>query len=728
MKKKFHIPLLLFFIFCFSISGFSQGKKQFYEAYKILGDSCIAKNNYYGAHQAYEKALTFSDETEVSWKCAEACRGYQNYEDAEKFYKKVISEDSITYRLANYWYADMLKYQGKYDLAAKEFAKFYKVNRKINDYYTKKAKHESDVCAKRIKDIVSYDDLVITKIDEPSINTMYAEYSPIQYNDSIFFFGGVRALNKELADTAYKFENYLNQISKAYIRDSVWEFVGIEESLNDPAAHVGNLTFSKTGRTAYFSKCIGYNCSIYKATFDPKTGLFSDIEKLPAQINKPQSNNTTPHLSATKTGEILFFASNRKGSKGGLDIWYSRINENGSFENPINCGSGINTIGDEVTPFYDTRDSLLYFSSEWHKSLGGFDVYSAKGNLKTDKWANAANIGKPVNSSYNDLYYTYSRDSLRAYWVSNRTESNRLISKAYSNDIYYHPLIRKSVARITDLVPIFLYFDNDQPDPRVRDTVTDKEYEALYQEFMGKKQEYIEEYTKNSPSEKYDYDLKNIETFFADLQKEYERLFLFAQLMEVLLKDGQDIVVVFKGYASPVGNTEYNEFVAKKRISCIQNFFFAFHDGVLNQYLKNEPESGKGSLKYGHEPIGEIKIEDTFYTSQGEQVSAISDRKQRWMSVYSPSAAYQRKIEIVAVTIEYEDELFNKIRSEVETQKKTVEDDGTSIINETIENTQPAQDIVPTNEETPAIEETPIIEETPSNEEIPSNEENNLDN
>jgi len=682
MKRCIHISIAIFVLLCISFSGFSQGKKQFFEAYKTLGDSCISNKNFYGAHQAYAKALSYQDDTEISFKCAEACRSYQNYPDAEKYYKKVITEDSVTYRLAKYWYAEMLKFQGKYAEAAKEFDSFYKINRKITDYYTKKAKHETTVCGKKVKDVVEYTDLNFTRIDNNKINSMYAEYSPMQYNDSLFFFGGVRAIDTVMADTAYVFSNYINRISKAYIRDSVWEYVGQEESINDPYAHVGNLTFSRNGRTAYFSKCIGYDCSIYKASFNPKTATFSNIEKLPATINKPGSSNTTPHLAVTHTGEILFFASNAKGTRGGMDIWYSRINENGTFEKPINCGANVNTLGDEVTPFYDARDSLLYFSSEWHTSLGGFDIFSAKGNLKTDKWSAPANIGKPMNSSYNDLYYQYSRDSLRAYWVSNRTESQRLISKAYSNDIYYHPLIRKSVARITDLVPIYLYFDNDQPDPRSRDTLTDKDYESLYQAFMAKKQEYIIEYTKNSPSERYEYDLKNVETFFADLQKEYERLFLFAQLMEILLKDGQDIVVVFKGYASPVGNTAYNEIVAKKRISCIQNFFYEFHDGVLNQYLKNEPNTGKGSLKYGHQPIGEIKMEDTFYTSSGEQVSAISDRKQKWMSVYSPAAAYQRKIEIVAVTIEYEDELFNKIRAEVETQKKTVEDDGTILEND----------------------------------------------
>ncbi|MBO7125275.1 MAG: hypothetical protein J6V74_05470, partial [Bacteroidales bacterium] len=151
----------------------------------------------------------------------------------------------------------------------------------------------------------------------------------------------------------------------------------------------------------------------------------------------------------------------------------------------------------------------------------------------------------------------------------------------------------------------------------------------------------------------------------------------------VILADGQDIVVAFKGYASPVGNLAYNEIVAKKRISCIQNYFTSYNGGVLNQYLHNEPKSGKGSLKYIYEPIGVVKAENTFYTSSGAQVSAISDRRQKWMSVYSPAAAYQRKIEIIAVDIEYENELFEEISREIKTQKKMVDEvDGTSLYKE----------------------------------------------
>lgn len=681
MNRIGRIVTVLLVMFSVSISLFGQGKKQYYEAYIALGDTCFAHSNFYGAHQAYEKALEYVDNPNIAFKCAEACRGYQNYPDAEKYYRIAISRDSITFHLANYWFAEMLKLQGKYDSAKVQYEIHCKLNRSKNDYYTKKAKEEISVIEKKISKVGESVGLEVKRIEDLNVNSMYAEYAPCQYNDSIFFFAGVRPLDAKLADTSYVYANYLTKVMQATRHsDSSWSDVKVVKSLDDPEAHVSNLSFTKDGMTAYFSKCIGYNCAIYKADFNPASISFSNITKLPAPINMSQTSNTTPQIAYTPKGDYLFFASNRKGTKGGYDIWYSKMESDGSWGSVQNCSKNVNTIGDEVTPFFDSRDSLLYFSSEWHTSLGGFDIFTSKGDLESGRWSPAVNIGTPINSSYNDLYYAYSRDTLRAYWCSNRDESVKLIGKAFSNDIYSHSLVRRSIARITDLIPITLYFDNDYPDPRSKDTVTDKVYEHLYYDFVGKKDEYIKEYTKYSPSERYKYDVRTVETFFNDLRDEYEKLALFAELMDVILHDGQDIVVAFKGYASPVGNLAYNEIVAKKRISCIQNYFTSFKEGSLNQFMHNEPKSGKGSLKYIYEPIGVVKAENTFYTSSGAQVSAISDRRQKWMSVYSPAAAYQRKIEIIAVDIEYEDELFEEIKQEITMQKKMVDEvDGTSL-------------------------------------------------
>jgi hypothetical protein len=679
MKQK----LLLFISFLLIAAQFTfgQGKRQYFDAYEATGDTCMAHNNFYGAHQSYEKALEYINDIDVAFKCADACRQYQNYPDAEKYYRMALAEDSASFPNAKFFYAEMLKYQGKYKEAYAQYYEFYKLNRRERTYFVKRAKIEYRNCKKKVYTIPNIESLKYERIDNDTMNTMYSEYSPVQYNDSIFFFNGIRATDTVLADTAYIFDNYWNRVSSAILKDTVYTDIKLEDGINEDGYHIGNLSFNRAGDVVYYSKCKDYNCEIYRAKFDVNTREFTEKERLPAIINAPGSVSSTPYLAVTPTGEILFFSSNRKGKgkAGMLDIWYSFINEDGSFEKPLSIGKKINTISNDVTPYYDAGDSLLYFSTESHLSLGGYDVFSTKVDWVNKRWSKPQNVGQPINSSYNDLYYSHSRDSLRAYWVSNRPGSTKLIEKAFSNDIYTHPLTRKAIIRINDLCPIFLYFDNDYPDPRSRDTITDKAYESLYQDFMAKRDEYIINYTKNSAEDRYEYDLQTMETFFTDLESEYLRLYLFAELLEVILRDGQDIVIIFKGYASPVGNTAYNEIVAKKRISCIQNFFYEFNEGVLNEYTKNESGSGKGSLQYGHKPIGEIKQENTFVKEDGSEESAISSRKQKWMSVYSPAAAYQRKIEIVAVNIEYEDELYEKIQKEIAEQKKTVEDDGSAV-------------------------------------------------
>ncbi len=133
MSRRIRVTLLV--ISCLiSLLSYGQGKKQYYEAYIALGDSCYAHANYFGAHQAYEKALVYIDNPNIAFRCAEACRGYQNYTDAEKYYKIAISKDSITFYLANYWYAEMLKLQGKYSEAKAQYEIHYQLNKGKNDY------------------------------------------------------------------------------------------------------------------------------------------------------------------------------------------------------------------------------------------------------------------------------------------------------------------------------------------------------------------------------------------------------------------------------------------------------------------------------------------------------------------------------------------------------------------------------------------------------------------
>ncbi len=150
-----------------------------------------------------------------------------------------------------------------------------------------------------------------------------------------------------------------------------------------------------------------------------------------------EGSNTQPNVALVGKKEILFFASNRKlQSRGGYDIWYSVIDpRNGTYRRPQNAGKSINTEGDEVTPYYDSRVNKLYFSSNGWVTMGGFDVFSADGG--PSRYTNLSNLGYPINTSADELYYV--KDPVGkpdAYVVSNRIGSIALKNPTCCDDIW----------------------------------------------------------------------------------------------------------------------------------------------------------------------------------------------------------------------------------------------------------------------------------------------------
>jgi OOP family OmpA-OmpF porin len=121
------------------------------------------------------------------------------------------------------------------------------------------------------------------------------------------------------------------------------------------------------------------------------------------------ANYQQPYLSLD--GQTLFFASDRAGGQGKLDIWYAILAPDGSVQSVTNAGPQVNTSDNEQAPFYFSLAGVLYFSSEGRVGMGGFDLFAASGS--TDAWQDAVNMGYPVNSTRDDIYLYAGAEGLR---------------------------------------------------------------------------------------------------------------------------------------------------------------------------------------------------------------------------------------------------------------------------------------------------------------------------
>ncbi|MCB9227835.1 MAG: OmpA family protein [Chitinophagales bacterium] len=206
-------------------------------------------------------------------------------------------------------------------------------------------------------------------------------------------------------------------------------------SINYDEDAKGNPSFTEDGNTIYFSKCKVQNeeltdCNIYVSYLE--NGIWTKPEKLNENINEPNSNATQPQIVVDENGvELLYFVAEREKGRGGKDIWYAVKDENGNFGRAKNLGYPINTKFDDVAPFYHTQTHTLYFSTEGKEGYGGLDVFeSTKVN---DEFEEPVNMGKPVNSSFDDIDFMLDKKLQKGYIATNRY---RTYNSNCCNNIY----------------------------------------------------------------------------------------------------------------------------------------------------------------------------------------------------------------------------------------------------------------------------------------------------
>jgi len=382
-----------------------------------------------------------------------------------------------------------------------------------------------------------------------------------------------------------------------------------------------NSHFPKNELVFYFSVCDDQgNCKIALRNYKKQV-----TEELNSNINLVNSTNTQPHIAIHNQQKVMYFVSNRKGGFGGMDIWLSIISKDGKYGMPINAGDKINSEFDEITPFFNSFEEVLYFSSNRKNGVGGFDIYTADGKLNLwDKPINAIQL----NTKQDEMYLSFYTQT-KGYLASNRKGALYTSDEFCCNDIFSFELEElvieepESISPIAQYLPLKLYFHNDEPDCCTMSVTTDKTYKDAYISYFKME----EEYNLYSP---------NSAVFFEDsLKGNFNKLKRIFSHILTDLKLGKKIQLHVKGFSSPLHKKQYNINLSKRRIQSFVNYLRLYDNMLFSPFLNS------GFLQIIELPLGE-----------SESIKKVSDNpNDRLNSIYSLDAILERRIEIIDIKL-----------------------------------------------------------------------------
>lgn len=631
MSNRLVILLLTFTI---AISSSAQKVKDWEE----IGDQAWEDKDWYSANLYYQKAFELdSADFDMTVKYVESLRMIKDYTKAEYYYEKLYNKDrGKVFARGQYWLASMQKFNGKYKLALRNYKKFGKKYKRDKDSYDwLKSQREIESCTWAINALRDDSETEITNIGAP-VNTTESEFAPWIEEDSSFYYSSLK-LGQNIPASEALVGVYSSQLSDSLFEKPLF----LKKDIIDKTKHQANVSFNDNRSRVYFSRCSAENiCKIMQADVDGND--WTNVEEVKI-VNSSGYTSTMPHVATIRGAEVLLYTSNRPGSIGGLDIWWSE-KRGGDFTAPVNAGHNINSLDNEISPFY--LDGHLYFSSEWHNGFGGLDIFKSKGYPRS--FDLPENLGYPINSSVNDLYYTYFPEHDAGYFVSNRPGSmtnagetccNDIYKLSYTDSIHQDTSIYQSLEDLNKYLPVTLYFHNDEPVPNSRDTTTTLSYMDAYHSYKKLESKYLKENERGlSGDEKENarFDVEEFYEFYVD--KGVSDLSMFSKLLLVELEKGMQVELQIRGFASPRAESDYNVNLTKRRISSLVNYMSRYQDGLFLPFI-NGDSLVLGRLTFIEIPFGEYKADQ-------EVSDALIDEKE---SIYSRGARLERKIEIESV-------------------------------------------------------------------------------
>ena len=354
--------LIFFIVFAFGSSLSAQSyttKRNATGKIKKLYDKATEYNrseNWAKAINTYDKILNEApDFIDVYLSKAAIFYDQRKYQDAISAFEKALQIDPKYYPRAYYQLALTEIRLDKYTLAAQHLNQFLELGDRSESLLKRAEKKLADTefAANAIQNPVPFD----PKPLNDNINTNDPEYLPALTadNEYLIFTRRVDSRQEDL---------FISQLE-----NGDWQTAKPLPGINTPMGNEGTQSISADGKFLVFTVCRG-NCDLYYSTV--KDDRWTEAINIGEPINTG-AWDSQPSISAN--GRALFFASERKGGQGGRDIWVSHLKSNGRWGEPQNLGDQINTNGDEASPFIHPDGQTLYFHSNAHPGMGGFDLY-----------------------------------------------------------------------------------------------------------------------------------------------------------------------------------------------------------------------------------------------------------------------------------------------------------------------------------------------------------------
>lgn len=380
-------------------------------------DDAYKNERYFNAVDLYKKAFAKESKRDekirIIFQIAESYRNLLDYEQAEVWYDKAAKAQYSDKEL-HLKYATTLMMQGKYDQALEEYKEYQQVA--PGDSRAQEGINNCELAKKWKGKPTGYEVEAVVQLNS-KFHDFAPAYADKRYRTLVFSSSRPGSAGGDIDPN--KGQSFTDIYESSVDRKGKWARpTGLPDVINT-GGNEGRPFLDSRATTLYFTRCAVeknevLNCLIYSAE------MRGNEWDEPAKLSFLNDTINVGHPSLSKDGSTLYFVSDMLGGQGGKDIFYATYDTREKTWSEPKEVSGVNTSGDELYPFI-REDGVLFFSSNGHPGMGGYDLFRADPKGDAGKFGDVENMRPPINSESHDISIIFEGPRDRGFFASDRS-------------------------------------------------------------------------------------------------------------------------------------------------------------------------------------------------------------------------------------------------------------------------------------------------------------------